>query len=150
MKSLLAGALVAFGLLVVLAMSATSLGAAPPALPPRPTVITQVPGPGERKPQGGWIELHARVPHPAEIECVVQWQDELGAWHDVDSWRGRFDEIREGIGYKTWWLDEWLFGKPNFRWVVYEGATGRVLGTSVVFAMPTENRHTVLVDVAVP
>jgi hypothetical protein len=143
--------LVAMALLIAISGSASRVLAAPPNLPPRPTPEpTSVPGPPESKPRGGWIELRAREVNRSSIGSVVQWQDSLGEWHDVDSWRGEFDEVVYGVGTKTWWLDEWLFGAGPFRWVVYDQTSGQVLARTAPFTMPREHRQTVSVDAVSP
>ncbi len=149
-----------FGMLAVavaiaVGASATAISAAPPNLPPRPTVIalpTLAPGPrsADSKPRGAWIELRAQAINRPIISSVVQWQDGLGEWHDVDSWRGEFDEVVDRVGKKTWWLEEWLFGAGPFRWVVYDRTSGQVLAQTAPFNMPREHRQTLRVDALLP
>ena len=62
--------------------------------------------------------------------AVVQWQDGLGAWHDVDGWRGQV----EG-GYVLWFVSADLLGAGPFRWQVYT-TEGETLGSSEPFDMP--------------
>ncbi len=143
--------LVAMALLIAISGSASGVLAAPSSLPPRPTPIpTRAPGPAESKPRGGWIELRVQAINRPNISSVVQWQDGQGEWHDVDSWRGEFDEVVYSVGTKTWWLEEWLFGAGPFRWVVYDQTSGQVLARSAPFTMPREHRQTVSVDTVLP
>ncbi len=139
--------LVGMALLMAISGSLFEVSAAPSALPPRPTPMpTEAPGPSQVKPRGGWIELRVQAIDHANLESVVQWQDSQGEWHDVDSWRGEFDAVAEGVGIKTWWLEGLLFGAGPFRWVVYDEMSGNVLGRSASFTMPREHRETVSAD----
>ena len=62
-------------------------------LPPRPE-NTPTPKPAS----GGAILLHA-APSQVGLWAVVQWQDGLGDWHDVDGWRGAVQGDRV-----PWWV----------------------------------------------
>jgi hypothetical protein len=144
------------GILLVLAglvaFGASALHAAPPALPPRPTIEpiaepTAAPLPPGPKLVGGWIQV--RVANGSGQWTVVQWQDSAGNWNNVEGWRGAFDTVVNGVGTKTWWIEQPLFGAPNFRWVVYEPGSGEVLGQSQPFSMPQENRQTVTVEISI-
>ena len=115
-------------------------------LPPRPTTLPATPEPNAAtKPGGGWIQV--RVSNATTQSVIVQWQDTLGAWNDVSGWRGQFDTIENSVGIKTWWVDQSLFGAPNFRWMVLD-ANGKALVPSPVFALPTEKNQSVLVQVS--
>ncbi len=117
------------------------------ALPPRPTpapVPTSVP---PARALGGWIEL--RVQNATTQWTVVQWQDSTGKWIDVDSWRGAFDSVSDGVGKKTWWVDQATFSTTPFRWVVYDVATKQVVATSQPFNLPTENKQTMSVQITI-
>lgn len=74
--------------------------------------------------------------------AVVQWQDGLGGWHDVDGWRG---EVQDH--YVLWYVSSVLFGKGPFRWVVYRGE--ETLGISEAFDMPSAANALVRVTVTV-
>lgn len=63
--------------------------------------------------------------------AVVQWQDGMGWWHDVDGWRGS-----TGGGVIAWTVEEKDFGSGPFRWVVYHPQTGEVFGASYPFYLP--------------
>ena len=69
---------------------------------------------------GAWIELYVLLGGGQEPWTVVQWTDPSGAWNDVDGWRGGFDAIQNGVGYKSWWVGQEHFGEGPFRWIVYE------------------------------
>ena len=121
--------------LLVLLLSVVSLPAH--ALPPRPE---DVPVAEPSRTRGGGIALSvtgATVPYHA----VVQWQDGLGGWHDVDGWRGEVEE-----DYVLWHVSSDHFGDGPFRWVVYNGEG--TLGASETFTLPVSNGHKVRVFVA--
>lgn len=125
---------------------------APPpalALPPRPE-----PPPTAEPVQGGAIELRVQSAQAVEwaaVVTLVQWQDGLGGWHDVDGWRGTLDQLFADGGRKTWFVSKDLFGKQPFRWVIYQdegaGAQPKTLGTSDPFTMPGHNGEVVRVIV---
>jgi hypothetical protein len=108
------------------------------ALPPRPE-----PGSEPKSVRGGAIELHVDPFEPGRA-AVVQWQDGLGVWHDVDGWRGEMEEKRV-----TWWVAPKDFDTGPFRWVVYRFADGEVLATSESFNLPRGNGHVIRVGVSI-
>lgn len=138
------------GLCVMLMMAwgASLAQAAAPALPPRPTPVLPTPTPMLSAPSG-WavIELRAQ-PASAEMWTVVQWQDRLGGWHDVEGWRGTFDEVNGGVGRKVWWVDRRNFDTGPFRWAIYSSWGGRLLATSPTFRLPRSEGETVNVEVS--
>jgi hypothetical protein len=142
-----------FMLAGVVALLAIALATRPALadLPPRPThqpPPTEVPQP---KLIGGWIELRVQLTpgvNAQNLEMVVQWQDGLGAWHNVDSWRGAFDSVTDSVGRKVWWVDQYTFGPTPYRWVVYESGSNKMLAESKPFNLPRENRQTVTVEVS--
>lgn len=95
-----------------------------------PTRPEDAPAPKPHLPKtGGGIALSvtgATEPYWA----VVQWQDGLGEWHDIDSWRGQVED-----GYVLWFVSEDLFGAGPFRWLVTD-QDGQTLGSSESFDMP--------------
>jgi hypothetical protein len=107
-------------------------------LPPRPTAvptITVTPPSVYAPPMvGGSIVL--RVPSaPAGLWTIVQWQDGLGSWHDVEGWQGTLVD-----GWQIWWVSRRDFGTGPFRWVVYQdSAKGAVLAVSQSFNLPTSD-----------
>lgn len=129
------------GILVLLSLATPTF-----ALPPRPTpppAATSIP---PARTFGGWIELRAQ--NAKTQWTVVQWQDSAGKWIDVDSWRGAFDVVTDGVGRKTWWVDQSSFGPTLFRWVIYDGASNQVLAQSQPFNLPSENKQTVSTQVS--
>jgi len=99
------------------------------ALPPRPEPQpAATPSP---KPVGGAIELRV-APAGRALWTVVQWQDSLGGWHDVEGWQGMLD----GSDDKTWWVHRADFGKGPFRWAMYQGVGGEWVATSEGFYLP--------------
>ena len=133
----------ALALVFVLPMLATPALALPPRPTPAPETTTVPPA----RTIGGWIELRAQ--NVKGQWSVVQWQDSTGNWVDVDSWRGAFDSVSDGIGKKTWWVDQTTFTITPFRWVVYDAMTKQVVVTSQPFNLPTENKQTVNVSVTI-
>jgi len=131
----------ALGLMIALAMRATPAQ----ALPPRPTPVPEATSIPPARTIGGWIDLRAQ--NAKAQWSVVQWQDSAGNWVNVDSWRGAFDAVSDGVGVKTWWVDQATFGTTPFRWVVYDATTKQVVATSQPFNLPTENKQTVSVQV---
>jgi hypothetical protein len=100
------------------------------ALPPRPE-------PGAAPSPRGAIELRLQCMETeslGSIQTLVQWQDGLGGWHDVEDWRETLDELYTDGGRKRWYMSAEHFGTGPFRWVVYD-ETG-MLGTSESFNMP--------------
>ena len=128
----------------------TSLAlAAPPALPPRPTPAAPTPISMSASTSPGWagIELHVQAARPG-LWTVVQWQDALGGWHDVEGWRGTLDEIGNGVGQKRWWVARPDFDTGPFRWMIYQGPGGRLLAASEAFRLPRYETLTVVVEVS--
>lgn len=135
--------------------------AAAPALPPRPTTTAQpaptltsvptptprAPAPAPTTPPVAVIELRA---WPAVVEqwTVVQWQDALNGWHDVEGWRGEFDEVKDNIGRKTWWVAQKDFGTGPFRWAIYTKQHGRLLTVSEAFYLPGSDGDRLQIEVA--
>ena len=118
-----------------------------PDLPPRPQASPTVPA-------GGLIELIFRFdPGSASAatnwQTLVQWQDGLGGWHDVEGWRGTADELHSDWGRKAWWLGEAHFGTGPFRWVIYGDDANKPIAVSDSFYMPRANGHVSKVWVAI-
>ena len=124
-----------------------------PGPPPPKTPVPPINLPG---PDGGQIELRVqfapawwqrRTVHWQELWTVIQWQDRLRNWHDVEGWRGGLDEIVNGEGGKTWWVARTDLGKGPFRWLVYDRAGGKLLAASQSFNLPSVSGQTVKVQV---
>lgn len=111
-----------------------------PVVPPRPVRRSQP----KKKSMGALIELRAQFDRTWSwaddpwqgLETIVQWQDGWGDWHDVEGWRGGFDEVKGYEGRKSWWMSEDHFGTGPFRWAVYVGQDGEPVGLSEPFDMP--------------
>lgn len=87
-------------------------------------------------PLGATIELQAADP-PDGAWAVVQWQNSVGGWEDVDGWQGPLPQNTR------WWVAEKDFGDGPFRWVMKHGIEGPVLGTSEAFNLPGGANETV-------
>jgi hypothetical protein len=116
------------------------------ALPPRPT-----PEPAtESGDAGAPLELHLRL-SPARLArwqtiwTVIQWQDAVGAWHDVEGWRGSLDQVVNGEGQKIWWVYQRDLGTGPFRWLVYDRPGGKLLAKSSSFNLPGVSGQTVAI-----
>jgi hypothetical protein len=118
------------------------------ALPPRPTPLpTRSPRHNDDtnsdndEAVGGQIELQVQ-PSPVELWTVVQWQDALGGWHNVEGWQGPLDDGAR----KVWWVARPDFGKGPFRWNVYRDLTGQPLAGSKAFSLPQSANEIVKVE----
>ena len=67
---------------------------------------------------------------------MVQWQDLLGRWHDVEGWRGTLDQAAEDVGSMVWWVAQKDLSTGPFRWRVYRGQDGEFLAGSEPFTLP--------------
>ena len=125
------------------AASPTWTRVAPPTLTPTPTPSAAAPTatPAAPAPRDGatiWLRVQGSAGDPRwqTLWTVVQWQDALGDWQDVEGWCGTLDEIVTGEGRKVWWLPVDLFGAGPFRWQVYAHPGGALLATSEAFHLP--------------
>jgi hypothetical protein len=118
------------GFLVVLILITMSAFTLPvwADLPPRPDDE-----PAHKSVAGGGILLHVGD-YREGLWAIVQWQDGLGNWHDVEGWRGMLDQ-----DWHVWWVDEKDFGTGPFRWVLHDGPGGEQLGVSESFDLPHSN-----------
>jgi hypothetical protein len=82
-----------------------------------------------------------------DLWTVVQWKGLLGKWYDVKGWQGNLDQVVDGVGQKTWWLDEANFSRGPFRWVIYQNQGGPLLSTSESFYLPDTAGSNVTVEV---
>jgi len=132
-------------LFVALVSSAPFAAASPARLPPRPTPATPTPTPAPlpRVRDGGLIQLV--VPSAQSgLWTLVQWQDARGGWHDVTGWQGTLDGDSQ-----MWWVAEADLGKGPFRWRVYRGKGGALLGQSTPFDLPADIGKVVRVEVSI-
>jgi|GEM_PF-841066 len=123
-----------------------ALAQSDPDLPPRHLTPTRQPSEGDEnddKPVGAHIELRASAA-PRGAWSVVQWQDELGDWHDVEGWQGELDTMDQ----KVWWVAQHDWGRGPFRWTLYSKPGGSLLGTSKPFRLPIAAYEIVTVEVS--
>jgi hypothetical protein len=106
----------------------------------RPTPVRR-PTP-EPPPPGGFIELRV-APLQENLWTEIQWRGVGDAWHDVDGWRGTPDEA----GVVRWYVGPEHLGEGPFRWLVYDGMDGPLLGVSAPFDLPEQARQVVVVTV---
>ena len=147
------GAMAGLWLLLLASTAATAL-ASSPALPPRP-----MPGEGGYGGNGGngRIVLHIALPaadagHVAawqQLWTVVQWQDGLGRWNNVEAWQGAPQGNPGDADHRAYVIDDKDLGKGPFRWVVLQSRGGATAGTSQPFNLPKTAGDSVRVDVAV-
>jgi hypothetical protein len=124
-------------LAVVMVMLAPRPVAAMPPRPPRPTALPKAPSPKRTL-----IVLKVMLQPEAlptawrELWTVVQWQDGMGDWHDVEGWRGNLDEEEPGIGKKVWLVEDKDLGDGPFRWLLYARPGGPLAAISDPFYLP--------------
>jgi len=131
-----------------LAESSAPTATRPPRSTPAPTA-TPAAQPQSLNSDGSAIELRVR-PVDANWQSlwtIVQWQDNLGHWHDVDGWRGSLDEVAVSEGIKRWWVSRGHLGQGPFRWVVYDRPGGRLLAKSQAFNLPPVAGQTATVEI---
>jgi hypothetical protein len=92
---------------------------------------------------GTYIELRLPTDN-INLWTVVQWQDGVGNWHDVEGWRGTLDFINDHKGDKVWWVLPYSYGDGPCRWLVYDHPDGNILATSHSFYLPGADRHVVV------
>lgn len=105
--------------------------------------------------EGATIELRVRPPesgtpaglHWKELWTIVQWQDGLGAWHDVEGWQAPLERVANGELGKVWAVGPKDLGSGPFRWVILRGRRGVQLGSSEPFHMPLHGGETTRVEV---
>jgi hypothetical protein len=139
--------LLLIALLVMSGTSAASAGSLPPRPTPGPTptpvpVSTTVGGAN-----GAYIELHVPAAQ-SNWWTLVQWQDGQKNWHDVSTWQGALDEIKSGVGVKTWWVAPADLGTGPFRWVVSSTPGGQPMALSKAFNLPATQRMKIVVSAA--
>lgn len=112
----------------------------PPTFTPAPTVETRRDD-NDRQPEGAYIEMEAGA---TTLWTVVQWQDDLGGWHDVEGWRGSLNQR----GNKRWWVAPRDFNSGPFRWVIFSSPDGAVLAESPSFYLPKAAGEIIKTDVS--
>ncbi len=118
-------------------------------LPPRPVtpmpLLTPVPLPEEPDLQPhaavviadgdhhSHIALQLRTTsNTASLLTIVQWQDPQGGWHDVEGWQAQ----TVADGSVRWVVYPRDFNTGPFRWAVYSGRGGKLVGKSGAFRLP--------------
>ncbi len=135
-----------FGLVIILAilMGLTLLVPPVQAGSTLPTRVAPTPTPtGGNDPQPVVATIALEVPADwSSAWAVVQWQDGLGAWHDVAGWRGWLpDNNRQ-------WVVAQDFATGPFRWVVMAEPEGPALGVSESFYLPSAANEWLWVTIA--
>lgn len=108
-------------------------------LPSRPPTATPEPAPG------GFIHLDfdSSLPLSSAPWSVVQWQDNVGNWHDVEGWQGTLNRDLELV----WWVAPENLGQGLFRWSVYrDDSKHSLLNISKPFYLPANGHQVVMVE----
>lgn len=113
-------------------------------LPPRPATPPKEDKEETPRPLVAAIVLHTS-PARDDLWSVVQWQDDQGGWHDIESWRGTVVS-----GRTIWWVEEKDFGKGPYRWLVFTQEGGSLLATSALFNFPAKPKAQQVVEVTLP
>jgi hypothetical protein len=128
---------------ILLALLTAMPAAAMPPRPPRPTAPPPAPSAASYRERTLIvlslllpIEIPPTVWQP--LWTVVQWQDAMGGWHDVEGWRGALDEAAFGIGKKTWVVEDKDLGTGPFIWLVYAHPGGELVAASAMFYLPAK------------
>ena len=138
--------LAAFSLVAALPALSQAAPDSPAPVGPLPPRFTPVPGTDVAL-QGATIAL--RVPAAlANLWTAVQWQDGLGAWHDVEGWQGTLDGVRDGEGRKDWWVAQKDWGTGPFRWTLHQEQGDPLLAASAPFYLPGTANQRVSVNIS--
>jgi len=79
---------------------------------------------------------------PLDSWIAVEWQNAQGVWRPVRNWEGRADWFElSGRLHKSWSVLPLIYGQGPFRWAVYSGPNGAVLGVSPSFYLPSVDRQ---------
>jgi hypothetical protein len=93
---------------------------------------------------GAYIELRVQ-PALGEAWTVVQWQDSMGRWQDVDGWRA---QVEPGQAV-NWWVAPKHLDTGPYRWLVYQGEDRRaVVWASELFYLPKQGETLVVTTAA--
>jgi len=127
--------------LALLPLAAQGATLPPPPPPPEPQIAQRAPvsgAPAELRVQFSQAWPWANIPWQA-LWTVVQHQESVGGdWSDVEGWQGGLDSVVVGedgqiVGTKVWWVTGSDLGRGPYRWLVYQGEGGDLLGTSDPF-----------------
>jgi hypothetical protein len=93
---------------------------------------------------GAYIELRVQ-PGLGGAWTIVQWQDSMGRWNDVDGWRAQVESDQA----VNWWVAPKHLDTGPYRWLVYQGEDRRaVVWASELFYLPKQG-ETLVVNTAV-
>ena len=102
-----------------------------PGLPERPSIPEETPTSEDGEGIGAHIVLKAEQ-WDQSLWTLVQWQGASGTWHDVEGWRGQFNQR----GQVRWWVDPKDLTKGPFRWIIYRESEPEILWVSSPFNLP--------------
>ncbi len=141
--------LIGVGLLVLLTLLTPGTQAQGPTLPTPTAQYNDGSGGGSNSnddnndsPALAYIELQAQSP-PGGAWSLVQWLATDGYWYDVEGWRASLAEN----GFQKWVVEDKDFNTGPFRWVVMQGQSGSIIGTSDSFTLPDEANETLRITV---
>jgi hypothetical protein len=149
------------GIILLAAINISTIKGSVVIQPPRPTItpipqqtvtlipqqtVTRIPRPTlTAKPQSQPVkEVKARIILTLDIGqfvplhwwTIVQWENFDGGWHDVNGWRGQFNQNSQVV----WGVNQKDFGTGPFRWIIYDTENAnKVLWTSDSFHLPMHN-----------
>ena len=133
---------VAIVLALLVGLVAAPAGAS--TLPPRAEDAVVRNGDDDEDAEGAHIELRVQS-GLGEVWTVVQWQDEMGRWHDVDGWRAQVEPDQA----VNWWVAPEDSETGPYRWIVYHDQDRRaVVWASDLFYLPKQG-ETLVVTTAV-
>jgi len=143
---LLALALLLFASIPVFArnMSMADIQIARPTLTPTPSIYATAQPKQERAVASISLIADGDGLETAVYETSVEWEDEHGNWHIVESWQSPFNEYKQVV----WAVAANDFGKGPFRWVVYQN--GVVIKNSSIFYLPPSNNEIVAIHIDIP
>ncbi len=83
---------------------------------------------------------------PVSSWIAVEWLDLQGFWRPVENWEGPPDLVDppEQLMYKAWRVMPSIYGRGPFRWAIYSGPNGGILGVSPSFNLPAKDRMNVI------
>lgn len=88
---------------------------------------------------GALIVLSLGAPAPG-VWAVVQWQDGLGRWQDVQGWQGWVETLWGETHGKVWWVSPRDLGAGPFRWALFSNQ--QLVRASEPFYLPGEKGTT--------
>jgi hypothetical protein len=80
---------------------------------------------------------------PVTSWIAVEWLNNQGYWQPVQNWEGPSDlvDTSSQLIVKQWAVSSSEYGRGLFRWAIYRGAHGGVLGVSPSFNLPSSDRQ---------